>query len=118
MTTVMASLTPETRADDCIKHALAVRSAWALNNYHTFFKLYTNAPKMSGYLMDWFAEKLRTSAMRVIMKSYVIFQSTPTFLFMNIELMFSWGRGILYYYITVMILALDHFWWQIIKSPT
>ena len=72
MTTVIASLTPDVRQDGCIKHALAVRSAWALNNYHCFFKLYTNAPKMSGYLMDWFAEKSRKNALKAILKSYVL----------------------------------------------
>lgn len=71
MTTVLASLTPEAHKEECIKHALAVRSAWALNNYHRFFKLYTNAPKMSGYLMDWFAERARKSAVKAVVKSYV-----------------------------------------------
>lgn len=71
MTTVMASLTPESRKDECIKHALAVRAAWALNNYHSFFQLYQNAPKMSGYLMDWFAERARKSALKAIIMSYV-----------------------------------------------
>ena len=71
MTTVLASLTRECREDECVLHALAVRSAWALNNYHRFFKLYRNAPKMSGYLMDWFTNKVRLSALKALVKSYV-----------------------------------------------
>ena len=76
MTTVLASLTPDSRKDVCIHHALRVRSAWALNHYHSFFRLYTNAPKMSGYLMDWFAERCRKTALKAIIKSYVFVPST------------------------------------------
>lgn len=71
MTTALASLTPEHRNDPCIKHALKVRSAWALNNYHKFFVLYQSAPKMSGYLLDWFVERARKMALRSITKAYV-----------------------------------------------
>lgn len=72
MTTVLASLTADSRKDECIKHALAVRAAWALNNYHSLFRLYKSAPKMSGYLMDWFAERARKIALKAIVKSYVL----------------------------------------------
>lgn len=71
MTTALASLTPEHRNDPCIKHALKVRSSWALNNYHKFFVLYQSAPKMSGYLLDWFVERARKMALRSITKAYV-----------------------------------------------
>ncbi|XP_067671084.1 leukocyte receptor cluster member 8 homolog [Haliotis asinina] len=70
LTTVLASLSPEHRTDECVKHALSVRSSWALNNYHSFFKLYSNAPKMSGYLMDWFVDRVRKNALKAIVKSY------------------------------------------------
>ncbi|XP_059155155.1 leukocyte receptor cluster member 8 homolog [Physella acuta] len=70
LTTALASLTHECRNDICIKHALDVRIAWSLNNYHRFFKLYESAPKMSGYLMDWFIDRVRKSALKLIIKSY------------------------------------------------
>lgn len=73
MTTVLASLTPAHHKDECIAYALKVRSAWALSNYNKFFKLYPLAPKMSGYLMDWFLERARKIALKVITKSYVLF---------------------------------------------
>lgn len=71
MTTALASLTPEHRNDQCIKHALKVRSAWALNNFHKLFVLYQSAPKMSGYLLDWFVERARKMALKSITKAYV-----------------------------------------------
>lgn len=70
MTTVLASLTPECRKDECVLHALAVRSALALCSYHRFFKLYRIAPKMSGYLLDWFTDRVRFTALKIIVKSY------------------------------------------------
>ncbi|XP_029637357.2 leukocyte receptor cluster member 8 homolog isoform X3 [Octopus sinensis] len=71
LTTALATLKSNHRKDECVYHALNVRSAWALNNYHRFFKLYRCAPKMSGYLMDWFVDRVRISALKTIAKSYV-----------------------------------------------
>uniref|UniRef100_H2YWJ2 SAC3/GANP/THP3 conserved domain-containing protein n=1 Tax=Ciona savignyi TaxID=51511 RepID=H2YWJ2_CIOSA len=55
LTSVLSTITADLRKDVSISHALAVREAWSSQNHSRFFKLYRNAPKMAGYLMDKFA---------------------------------------------------------------
>jgi len=67
---LLASLTPEQRTDETVKHALAVRSAVATSNYYRFFKLFLSAPKMGPYMMDHFLERERVNALGVMTKAY------------------------------------------------
>lgn len=67
---LMADLTPEQHNHPAIKHALDVRSAVALGNYHRLFKLYNTAPNMGAHLMNVFIARERTIAMSVICKAY------------------------------------------------
>jgi hypothetical protein len=58
------------RQKPAIQHALAVRTALTLSNYHAFFRLYLDAPNMAAYLMDNFVERERVNAMRIMGRSY------------------------------------------------
>lgn len=63
MNDVLAELTLADKSQKWIKHALDVRSALALGNYHKFFKLYLEAENMGSYLMDMFIERERLAAL-------------------------------------------------------
>jgi hypothetical protein len=66
----LADLTPAEKEELPIKHALDVRSALALGNYHRFFQLYLDTPNMGAYLMDMFVVRERLAALCNICKAY------------------------------------------------
>ncbi|KAL2018228.1 hypothetical protein VTK56DRAFT_1135 [Thermocarpiscus australiensis] len=66
----LADLTPAEKKDKAIKHALDVRSALALGNYHRFFQLYNETPNMGAYLMDMFVGRERLAAICNICRAY------------------------------------------------
>lgn len=66
---VLADLTSAEKQDEAIKHALGVRSALAMGNYHKFFRLYLETPNMGAYLMDMFVVRERLSALAHICKA-------------------------------------------------
>lgn len=70
MNDMLAELTPADKTQEWIKHALDVRSALALGNYHKFFRLYLDAQNMGGYLMDMFIERERLNALANISRAY------------------------------------------------
>ena len=71
ITSLMAGLSGEQKENECISFSLKLRAAWSLGNYHRFFKLYRIAPKMAGYLVDWFADRERRQALRAMLKGFV-----------------------------------------------
>ncbi|KAH8729081.1 SAC3/GANP/Nin1/mts3/eIF-3 p25 family-domain-containing protein [Phaeosphaeriaceae sp. PMI808] len=70
MNDMLAELTLADKSHPWIKHALDVRSALALGNYHKFFKLYLVAENMGSYLMDMFIERERLNALANISRGY------------------------------------------------
>ena len=69
---ILAEITPELRREECVRHALAVRSAQASGNYHKLLaKLYQSVPNMGAYLMDMFVPRERIAAMGTICRTYV-----------------------------------------------
>jgi SAC3 family protein LENG8/THP3 len=69
MNDVISDLTPTDKKEPAIKHALDVRSALALGNFHRFFQLYLKVPNMGAYLMDMFVERERLAALASICKA-------------------------------------------------
>ncbi len=69
MNDVLADLTPTDKQQPAVKHALEVRSALALGNYHRFFRLYLDTPNMGAYLMDMFIIRERLAALANICKA-------------------------------------------------
>ena len=70
MNDMLAELTLADKSQPWIKHALDIRSALALGNYHKFFKLYLAAENMGSYLMDMFIERERFNALANISRGY------------------------------------------------
>lgn len=65
----LADLTAAEKEEPPIKHALNVRSALALGNYHKFFQLYLDTPNMGAYLMDMFVVRERLAALSNVCKA-------------------------------------------------
>ncbi|KAH9275423.1 hypothetical protein BASA83_002196 [Batrachochytrium salamandrivorans] len=66
----LMELSDDDKRGECVRHALAVRSALTSSNYHALFGLYHDAPKMSGYLMDHFMERERQKTLCSILKAF------------------------------------------------
>ena len=52
------------------RHAVLVTKAVVHSDYHMFFILYQNAPRLSGYLMDYLVNRVRIDAYKRIVASF------------------------------------------------
>ena len=66
----MRTLTEEGKSQEVVNHAVNVFKSWAHGNYVAYFKLYRNAPLMSGYMMDLVLDRERKKALKLVCKVY------------------------------------------------
>ena len=55
-----------------LKHALETRKAMASGNWSRFFKLYRDAPLMTGALIEVFIDKLRLTALQKLSLAFMV----------------------------------------------
>jgi len=67
---MLSEINPDVRKDPAVAHALKVRQAFAMRNYHAFFKLYYSAYNMGCYIMEFVFDKLRMEALYKYTKIY------------------------------------------------
>ncbi|KAJ1557774.1 hypothetical protein HK096_005444, partial [Nowakowskiella sp. JEL0078] len=67
---ILLSLTDSQKLEKSVRHALAIRMAVSLGDYHSLFNLYNKAPNMSAYMMDHFIDRERVKAMKIICRAY------------------------------------------------
>ncbi|GIX77957.1 leukocyte receptor cluster member 8 [Caerostris extrusa] len=67
---LLTYLKPVEKQDEVVSHALKLAKACSSNNYCRFFKLYISAPKMSGFIIDWFIDRIRKAALKAYIKSF------------------------------------------------
>jgi hypothetical protein len=107
LTSALAELTKVEKSDPCIAFVLKLRTAWSLQNFHKFFQLYLQAPKMSGYLIDWFVERVRKAALRIIIKAYVsVVKIQITFFFSRKR---KWRHQQVWSVIVMLLFLFDRF---------
>lgn len=73
MNNALADLTEVDKRTDGVRHALQVRAALAVGNYHKFFRLYQETPFMGAYLLDKCIDRERLAALATICKALVRF---------------------------------------------
>ena len=67
---MLAELSESDKASMAVKHALEVRRACVLGNYHRLGRLYREAPGEGRRIMRHFMGQARVRAMQVMLKAY------------------------------------------------
>jgi hypothetical protein len=66
---MLATMNETQKRDPAVRHALNVRSAIAMSDYHRLFKLYAEAPNFGRYLMKHFVERERLNALAIMCRA-------------------------------------------------
>lgn len=61
---------PAGEQDPAVTHALRVRKALAMKDYHLFFSLYEATPNLGQHIMQKLLKTVRVEALRRIVKAY------------------------------------------------
>lgn len=77
---------PAGEQDPAVSHALRVRKALAMTDYHLFFSLYETTPNLGRHIMQKLLKTTRVEALRRIIKSY---RPTISLSFVLRELLFD-----------------------------
>lgn len=70
MTKDIRNMEPQVKQHPCIKHAVQLHQALELSDYVSFFRLYSDTPNMGKSIVDTLRDRIRTRALRVILRSY------------------------------------------------
>jgi len=70
ITILLPTLTQKQRSKKAIVHALDTWKAVTSRNYYRFHQLHSNAPHMSGYIMDKMVDKIRDLTWETMLGSY------------------------------------------------
>lgn len=65
---ILQEISSDTR-DAAVQHALRVRQAVSLSDYHLYFSLYESVPNMGGHIMHKLLPTVRLAALRRIIKA-------------------------------------------------
>lgn len=81
---------PAGEQDPAVDHALRVRKALAMTDYHLFFSLYETTPNRGRHIMQKLLKTVRVEALRRIVKAY---RPTISLSFVLRELLFDTGEN-------------------------
>lgn len=70
LSAILTSLSAAAKRDSAVMHALSIRQAIQLDNYHRVFKLYIGTPNMGNYILDKVIDNYRLHTLQKVVKAY------------------------------------------------
>jgi len=66
----LCRISAEQRSDPDIYFAISVGKSLMARDFSSFFRLYANAPKMAGHVIDFFVDRVRETALQTYIKAF------------------------------------------------